>query len=69
MNPMKSGIVMLQSEVDLLFWKKILLLDSKVLKYDKMSPVVKVLNKRYIININEAPIVHQGDAIFHITTE
>ena len=26
-------------------------------------------NKGFIINVNQAPIVHQGDAIFHISTK
>ncbi len=37
--------------------------------YGKMRHVVKANNIGYIINVNEAPIVYQGDAIFHITKE
>lgn len=37
--------------------------------YGKMRHVVKSQNEGYIINVNEAPIVYKGDAIFHITTE
>ncbi|AXT52180.1 succinylglutamate desuccinylase [Aquimarina sp. BL5] len=36
--------------------------------YGKMRHVVKANNDGYIINVNEAPIVYKGDAIFHITT-
>ncbi|TYP77064.1 succinylglutamate desuccinylase/aspartoacylase family protein [Aquimarina intermedia] len=36
--------------------------------YGKMRTVVKAPNEGYIINVNEAPIIHKGDAIFHITT-
>lgn len=34
------------------------------MKYDVIAP-----NKGYIINVNQSPIVHQGDAIFHISTK
>lgn len=37
--------------------------------YGKMRHVVKAPNHGYIINVNEAPIVYKGDAIFRITTE
>ncbi len=37
--------------------------------YGKMRFKVTAPNAGYIININHAPIVHQGDAIFHISTE
>lgn len=36
--------------------------------YGKMRFKVKAPNAGYIINVNHAPIVHQGDAIFHIST-
>jgi len=36
--------------------------------YGKMNHKVKAVNNGYIINTNEAPIVFQGDAIFHIST-
>ncbi len=35
--------------------------------FGKFSYVVKTANSGYIFNINDAPIVHQGDAIFHIS--
>ncbi len=35
--------------------------------YGKMRHVVKANNEGYIINVNEAPIVYKGDAIFNIT--
>lgn len=37
--------------------------------YGKMRHTVKAQNDGYIINVNEAPIVYKGDAIFHITTQ
>jgi predicted deacylase len=36
--------------------------------YGEMRFIVKAPNAGYIINVNHAPIVHQGDAIFHIST-
>lgn len=36
--------------------------------FGKMRFKVLAPNNGYIININQAPIVHQGDAIFHIST-
>ncbi|SHI98898.1 succinylglutamate desuccinylase/aspartoacylase family protein [Aquimarina spongiae] len=35
--------------------------------YGKMRHVVKASNDGYVINVNEAPIVYKGDAIFRIT--
>ncbi len=35
--------------------------------YGKMHFNVIAPNKGYIINVNQAVIVHQGDAIFHIS--
>jgi len=37
--------------------------------YGKMRHVVKASNTGYIINVNEAPIVYKGDAIFRITRQ
>jgi len=37
--------------------------------YGKMRHVVKSNHKGYVINVNEAPIVYKGDAIFRITKE
>jgi len=37
--------------------------------YGKFNYFVKASNEGYIINVNESPIVYQGDALFHITTE
>ncbi|MDY8135225.1 succinylglutamate desuccinylase/aspartoacylase family protein [Aquimarina sp. 2201CG5-10] len=37
--------------------------------YGTKRHVVKAPNDGYIINVNEAPIVYKGDAIFRITTE
>lgn len=36
--------------------------------YGTMRYKVRAPNEGYIINVNHAPIVHQGDAIFHIST-
>ena len=36
--------------------------------YGTMRFKVRAPNEGYIINVNHAPIVHQGDAIFHIST-
>ncbi|GAA4294890.1 succinylglutamate desuccinylase/aspartoacylase family protein [Aestuariibaculum suncheonense] len=35
--------------------------------YGKLNHEVKATNSGYIINVNEAPIVYQGDALFHIS--
>lgn len=37
--------------------------------YGKFNHFVKAAHSGYIINVNESPIVYQGDALFHITTE
>lgn len=37
--------------------------------YGTKSLIVKASNDGYIINMNEAPMVYQGDAIFHISTK
>ncbi len=37
--------------------------------YGKFNYFVRALNSGYIINVNESPIVYQGDALFHISTE
>lgn len=36
--------------------------------YGKNEHKVKATNSGYLINVNEAPIVYQGDAIYHIST-
>lgn len=36
--------------------------------YGTMRFKVTAPNSGYVININQAPIVHQGDAIFHVST-
>lgn len=36
--------------------------------YGKIEHKVKAPNSGYIINVNDASIVFQGDALFHITT-
>lgn len=36
--------------------------------YGKLNYFVKSPNSGYLINVNEAPIVYQGDALFHIST-
>lgn len=37
--------------------------------YGKFNHFVRASNSGYIINVNESPIVYQGDALFHITTK
>lgn len=37
--------------------------------FGKFNHFVKANNSGYIINVNESPIVYQGDALFHITTK
>ena len=37
--------------------------------YGKFNHFVKTSNSGYIINVNESPVVYQGDALFHISTE
>ncbi len=60
-------------------FKPSIAISSKVLKgdvignitdpYGKFNHFVKAQNTGYIINVNESPIVYQGDALFHITTK
>ncbi len=37
--------------------------------YGKISYWVKSTNNGYVINVNESPLIYQGDALFHISTE
>ncbi|MBT8272877.1 MAG: succinylglutamate desuccinylase/aspartoacylase family protein [Bacteroidia bacterium] len=37
--------------------------------YGKFHHFIKAPNNGYIFNVNESPIIYQGDAIFHITTK
>lgn len=37
--------------------------------YGSLQHKVKASNDGYIINVNQSPVVYQGDAIFHISTE
>ena len=37
--------------------------------YGNFNHFVKAPNDGYIFNVNESPIIYQGDAIFHITTK
>ena len=37
--------------------------------YGKFRHVVKAKNSGYVINVNEASLVYQGDAIFNISVE
>lgn len=37
--------------------------------FGKVEHKLKAPNNGYIINVNDAPIVYQGDAIFHISTK
>lgn len=35
--------------------------------YGNENTLIKAPNKGYVINVNDAPIVYQGDAVFHIS--
>jgi predicted deacylase len=37
--------------------------------YGSFKHVMKARNEGYIINVNQSPMVYQGDAIFHISTD
>jgi len=37
--------------------------------YGKVHYWIKATNDGYVFNVNEAPLVYQGDALFHISTE
>lgn len=37
--------------------------------YGKFNYFVRAQNSGYVINVNELPIVYQGDALFHISTK
>jgi hypothetical protein len=37
--------------------------------YGKLNYLVKASISGYIINVNESPIVYQGDALFHVSTK
>ena len=37
--------------------------------FGKLNHAIKASNRGYLINVNESPIVYQGDAVFHITTK
>ena len=36
--------------------------------YGKVEHKMKAPHDGYVINVNDAPIVYQGDAIFHVST-
>ena len=36
--------------------------------YGKVEHKMKAPHEGYVINVNDAPIIYQGDAIFHIST-
>jgi predicted deacylase len=37
--------------------------------FGKVSHKLKAPHAGYLINVNDAPIVYQGDAVFHISTK
>ncbi len=37
--------------------------------FGKVSHKVKAPHEGFLINVNDAPIVYQGDAIFHISSQ
>lgn len=61
-----SGLLINQIAIDT-FVKKGTILGSIADPYGKEIAVVKAPHEGYIINVNDAPIVYQGDAIFHIS--
>ncbi|MEX0997000.1 MAG: succinylglutamate desuccinylase/aspartoacylase family protein [Flavobacteriaceae bacterium] len=63
----KSGLLHTKVPINN-FVKKGDVLASITDPYGEMRVRVKAHNDGYIINVNESPIVHQGDAIFHIST-
>jgi len=64
----KSGLFHLKTKCNSLVEKSDLLATITD-PYGKMRFKVLAPNKGYIINVNQAPIVHQGDAVFHISTK
>jgi len=64
----RSGLFHLKIKINSLV-EKSELLATITDPYGKMRFKVLAPNKGYIINVNESPIVHQGDAIFHISTK
>lgn len=61
-----SGLLIDQIAVNS-FVKKGAVLASIADPYGKEVAVIKAPHEGYIINVNDAPIVYQGDAIFHIS--
>ncbi len=37
--------------------------------YGKINHRVRASNEGYVFNVNEAPLIYQGDALFHLSTE
>jgi predicted deacylase len=64
----KSGLFHLKIKCNELV-KKGAILATITDPYGKMKFNVIAPNKGYVINVNQAPIVHQGDAIFHMSTK
>lgn len=81
-TPKKSSIFILNSKWQRAnfsgMFKPTISISSKVEKgniighitdpYGKFNHSVKALHSGYIINVNQSPIVYQGDALFRITT-
>lgn len=61
-----SGLLINQIPINT-FVKKGAILAAIADPYGKESIAVKAPHEGYIINVNDAPIVYQGDAIFHIS--
>lgn len=64
----RSGLFHLKIKINTLV-EKGELLATITDPYGTMRYKVLAPNKGYIINVNQSPIVHQGDAIFHISTK
>lgn len=63
----KSGLLHLKVSINTCV-KKGEILAHLTDPYGQMKVKVKAPHEGYIINVNQSPIVHQGDAIFHIST-
>lgn len=82
-NPKKQAIIiskskwirakhsgMFKASVKLNSWvEKNALIGNITDPYGKFNHFVKAEDPGYIFNINQAPIVYQGDALFHISTD
>ncbi len=64
----KSGLLHVKTTINS-FVKKGTVLASITDPFATMNVKVKAPEDGYLININQSPIVHQGDAVFHLSTK